>query len=120
MTGNGNQRDIGFVITKAPHESGLVANALTTALHAMEQGKTIGLFLISDGVWLSKKHQRNGLVDTLGTLMAGGATVRASGDHLRAAGIPGDEVMDGITITDHPYRDLVVDVMEHWGKVMTI
>ncbi len=120
MTENRNERDIGFVISKAPHESGLVSNTLTIALNAMDQGKSIGLFLISDGVWLAKRNQKNHLIGTFEKLIEGGAIILASADHLAAAGIPEDDVMDGVTITKRLYKDLVMNVMENWRKVMSI
>ena len=120
MNDNENERDIGFVISKAPHESGLVSNTLTIALNAMEQGKTIGLFLISDGVWLAKRNQKNHLIGTFEKLIEGGTVVLVSGEHLAAAGITEDEIMKGVTITKRVYKDLVTNVMENWRKVMSI
>jgi sulfur relay (sulfurtransferase) complex TusBCD TusD component (DsrE family) len=120
MTENGNERDIGFVISKAPLESGLVSNALTIALNAQKQGKTIGLFLISDGVWLGKRNQKNHFIGTFEELLKGGAQVLASEEHLLAAGIATDDVIDGIVVTKRTYKDLVSNVMENWTKVVSI
>ena len=53
------KRDIGFVVTKPPLESGLVSNMLSIAESSIDQGKSVGMFLISDGVWLVKKNQKN-------------------------------------------------------------
>jgi len=112
--------DLGFLITKAPLESGLVTSALTIALESMNQGRRIGLFLMSDGVWLAKKGQKNQAAETFQKLLLDGASVMASGDHLKAAGINENDIVKGVAVTTKPYKDLVIQVMEHWRKVVTI
>ena len=120
MTDQELKSDIGFVVTKAPSESGLVSNVLSIARSSMDQGKSVGLFLISDGVWLAKKNQKNHFIDTFTGILKDGAAVIASGEHLEAAGIPEDDVMDGVIVTKKLYKDLVANVMENWDRVMTI
>lgn len=120
MITDSNEKDIGFVITKGHLESSLVYNALGIAENAIEQGKTVGMFLISDGVWLIKKNQRNHVADRFVKLLGNGLQVIASKEHLEAAGIQDDDVMEGVTITKKVYKDLVINVMENWKKVMSI
>lgn len=120
MTTDTNERDIGFVITKAHLESGLVHNALGIAENAIQQGKTVGIFLISDGVWLVKKNQQNHVAERFVKLLDSGMQVIASKEHLMAAGISDDDVLEGVTITKRVYKDLVTNVMENWKKVMSI
>jgi len=114
------KRDIGFVVTKPPLESGLVSNMLSIAKSSIDQGKSVGMFLISDGVWLVKKNQKNHVVEKFENILKGGATVIVSGEHLEAAGISGEEIIEGVTVSKKIYKDLVTNVMEHWDKVMTI
>ena len=112
--------DIGFVITKPPLETGAVAGVLRTALDAVNDGRSVGLFLISDGVWLAKAGQENKAFTLFNELLGKGVSVTASGDHLLAAGIPEDGVVEGVEVTRKPYKALVATVMDDWWKVMVI
>ena len=120
MTTNEYPVDIGFMITKAPLESGLVSNALKIAQGALDQGKKVALFLISDGVWLVKKGQKNNVAELFGKLLSEGVQVTASEVHLAAAGINEKDIQDGVTVTKKSYKDLVLQVMEQWRKVVSI
>lgn len=113
-------KDIGFVLTKAPIESSLTYRFLSLAQNAIDKDKTIGLFLISDGVWLAKKNQNNKPHELLNKLLKNGAEVTVSKDHLMAAGIEDSDLINGVNVTEQPYADLVDHVMEKWNKVITI
>jgi sulfur relay (sulfurtransferase) complex TusBCD TusD component (DsrE family) len=120
MTKDGYEIDFGFIITKAPLESSLGERFLSLAHHAINTGKTVGFFLISDGVWFGKKNQKNTIVNELINLIEKGAMVTISKDNLDAAGIETTDILEGITISEKPYQDLVLLVMEKWRRVMTI
>ncbi len=116
----GSNTDLGFVITKPPLETGAVAGILRTALDSLDDGRSVGLFLISDGVWLAKTGQDNEAFTLFNELLRKGVPVTASGDHLLAAGIPEDGMADGVEVSRKPYKDLVLNVMEEWDRVMVI
>ena len=109
--------DLGFIITKAPYESTLGSGFLDLARKEIENGKKVGVFLISDGIWFAKKNQKNNVIKFL---IEKGAEITVSLDNLEAAGIDNTELIKGLTISDKPYDDLVELVMEKWNKVMTI
>jgi len=113
-------KDIGFVLTKAPIESSLTYRFLCLAKNVVDKDKTIGLFLISDSVWLVKKNQNNKPHELLKILLKNGAEVTVSKDHLMAAGIDNNDLIKGVNVTEQPYVDLVDHVMEKWNKVITI
>lgn len=115
-----NNKDLGIIITKAPLESGSVEGALELARETVEQGRSVGLFLISDGVWLVKKKQDNKVARSFHELLNLGVQVIVSKDHLEAAGITEDDVMEGVMRSSKIYKDLVIHVMERWNRVMTI
>ncbi|HUS99048.1 MAG TPA: DsrE family protein [Candidatus Thermoplasmatota archaeon] len=120
MTKDGYEIDLGFIITKAPLESSLGEGFLSLAHHAINNGKTVGFFLISDGVWFVKKNQKNTAINKLKNLIEKGAIITVSKDNLDAAGIETTDILEGITISEKPYQDLVALVMEKWRRVMTI
>lgn len=120
MTGTHQPIDIGLMISKPPVESGIVASALGIAHGAMVKGQKVGIFLISDGVWIAKKNQKNHAAELFGHLVKGGATVTASDEHLAAAGITENEIVEGIHITKKTYKELVRQVMEDWSRVVSI
>lgn len=111
--------DIGFIISKAPAESNLVANTLEIARGAVKQGKSIELFLISDGVWLIKKNQKNPAAKIFNEIRKN-IKVTASKDHLEGAGIEEKEIVDGVSLTKNTYKSMVELVMENWKKVVSI
>jgi predicted peroxiredoxin len=113
-------RDLGLVITKAPLESSAVLGILKVARNTLEQGRSVGIFLISDGAWLVKKGQKNDVANLFQELLKEGVDAQVSSDHLDAAGIPADDIVEGVRISRDIYKDLVTSVMERWGEVMTI
>ena len=114
------QIDIGFILTKAPLESSLTFNFLSIAKKAIDKGKTVSLFLLSDSIWLVKNNQKNNVVKLLRTLIEKQVSIAVSKDHLEAAGIKNTDLLDGVIITEKPYADLVDFVMEKCRRVMTL
>jgi sulfur relay (sulfurtransferase) complex TusBCD TusD component (DsrE family) len=112
--------DLGFIITKPPLESGAVKGVLNVAIDAQKEGRRVGLFLISDGVWLAKSGQANEPSGLFSELLTGGARATVSGDHILAAGISEEDLADGVEVTRKPYKALVENVMENWDRVMVI
>lgn len=112
--------DLGYVITKAPYESSLGANMLELAQKALKEGKSVGIFLISDGVWFAKKNTSTKTGKLFQTILEEGAEVTVSNDNLESAGIQPTELHKNIIISDKPYTDLVTQVMEKWRRVITI
>ena len=78
------------------------------------------MFLISDGVWLVKKGQKSTVAKSFQHLLTSGIDVQVSSDHLDAAGISRDDIVDGVEVTTNIYKDLVLTVMEKWDEVITI
>ena len=114
------QIDIGYIIPKAPLESGNVSNIISFAEDAIKKRKKVEIFLISDGIWLAKSGQKNNVAKRFEDLIELGMVVIVSKDHLDAAGIKKNELMNGIKVTEDLYTSLVDRVMEKWEKVLTI
>lgn len=113
---NGN---IGFIITKAPLENSSIKKLLTAALEATKNNK-IGFFLISDGVFLIKKNQKNETYDIFKEIISKKVEIIVSEDHLESAGLSSNEILSNLIISDKPYDDLVDFVMEKYERVITI
>lgn len=120
MIENQQEIDIGLLITKTPLESDNVSKIIYLAKEAIDNGKKVQLYLISDGIWLAKFGQQNKVAEKFEELIQSGASVIVSGEHLEAAGITKNEITKGIEITDDPYTTLVNLVMEKWKKVISI
>ncbi|MBA3044831.1 MAG: DsrH/TusB family sulfur relay protein [Candidatus Thermoplasmatota archaeon] len=116
---NGNI-DIGLVITKSPFESPLLEASLKMLEDAIAQGHSGDIFLISDGVFLVKSGQKSRIANIFSKLLESCDIVIASKDHLMAAGISPEEMLENIEISESPYDDLVDQVMEKWEKVVSI
>jgi len=111
--------DIGFIITKAPLENSSIKKLLKAALEATKNSK-IGFFLISDGVFLIKKNQKNETYDIFKEIINKKVEIIVSKDHLESAGLSSDEILSNLIISDKPYNDLVDFVMEKYERVVTI
>jgi sulfur relay protein TusB/DsrH len=112
--------DIGFVITKAPMEYSVIKKLLTAMLEGVNNNEKIGLFLVSDGVFLIKKYQKNEISNILKKILTKNIEIMVSKEHLEAAGISEDEIFDKCSISEKPYDDLVDFVMEKYERVVTI
>lgn len=112
--------EIGFIITKAPLENSYISKLLESALNAINKNKKIGFFLISDGVYLIKKNQKNIPFNLIKKIIAQKTEIIVSIDHLNAAGISKDELLNEIKITEKTYDELVEFIMEKYERVITI
>jgi predicted peroxiredoxin len=120
MTEDSSAETMGFLITKGPAESGLAGGLLKVAEAAMKDGKSIGICLMSDGAWLTKKGQKNPAHETFLRLLEGGADVTVCQEHLKAAGIKEDEVVEGVNTTGKTFKFMVGKVMEEWDRVVVV
>jgi sulfur relay (sulfurtransferase) DsrF/TusC family protein len=111
---------IGFIITKAPLENSSIKKLLKAALEAINKNNKIGFFLISDGVFLIKKNQKNETYDIFKNIITKKVEIIVSKDHLESAGLSSDEIFSNLTISNKPYDDLVDFVMEKYERVITI
>ena len=112
--------DLGIIITKTPLETNLVNRFLQIAKDTIENNKTVGLFLISDGVWLVKKNQNNNSFELLKNLIEKNVEIIVSKDHLLSAGLYENEIIENIKISEKPYSDLVDNVMENYERVIKV
>ena len=113
-------RDIGFILTKAPLESSVIKRVLEIALDALNMGKKIGFFLLSDGIFLIKKNQKNEVYTLFKEILSKNVEIIVSRDHLESAGILTNQICCESYISDKPYDDLVDFVMEKYERVITI
>jgi hypothetical protein len=75
---------------------------------------------MSDGVWLAKKGQKNRAHASFLKLLDGGAGATVCMEHLKAAGIAGEELVEGLNLTKKTFKDLVDNVMEKWDRVVVV
>ena len=112
--------DIGFILTKAPLESSAIKRILELSLDSLKKNKKIGFFLISDGIFLIKRNQKNETYTLFKEIISNNVEIIVSKDHLESAGISPDQICCESYISDKPYDDLVDFVMEKYEKVITI
>jgi len=112
--------DLGIIITKPPVETNLVNRFLQIAKDTIENNKTVGIFLISDGIWLVKKNQNNNSFELLKNLIDKNVEVIVSKDHLLSSGLSEDEIVENVKISEKPYSDLVENVMENYERVIKV
>jgi sulfur relay (sulfurtransferase) complex TusBCD TusD component (DsrE family) len=109
---------IGIIITKTPHGSEDPENALIIGKEALASGKNLGIFLVSDGVWIGKDGKSDKIQDLLLNIIDKGGKVAVSGPHLKAYGMAKEKLINGIEVVEKPYGELVDLVMEKWDKVI--
>jgi sulfur relay (sulfurtransferase) DsrF/TusC family protein len=111
---------LGIILTRGPYSSGGAEDAVGLALASQEGGDRVGLFLISDGVWLAHQGQEGALLGQLKAFLGAGGEVLVSGEHIQAAGLPPQALVEGVTVLPDPYDALVDRVMEHWDRVIIL
>ncbi|MDP6101299.1 MAG: DsrE family protein [Dehalococcoidia bacterium] len=111
---------LGIILTRGPFSSGGAEDAVELAAAARESGDKVGLFLISDGVWLAHKGQEGPLAGRLAAFQKAGGEVLVSGEHLVAAGLSQESLVDDVTVLPEPYDELVDLVMERWDKAIIL
>jgi sulfur relay (sulfurtransferase) DsrF/TusC family protein len=110
--------NLGIILTKGPQGGEDAENALDVALKALEMDDRVGLFLLSDGVWAAKKGLPGAIAQKLEAFLRGGGQLTVSGEHLEAAGLGPERLVEGASIAPDPYDRLVDLVMEEWDKVI--
>jgi len=111
---------MGIILTRGPYSSGGAEDAVEMAVAARESGDRVGLFLISDGVWLAHKGQEGPLMGRLAAFQRAGGEVLVSGEHLVAAGLSPESLVEDVTVLSDTYDELVDLVMERWDKVIIL
>ncbi len=118
MSESGENFDsLGIIITTTPNVQNLALEAVEVGDLAQSCGKEVGFFLISDGVWNALKGS-GAVSEKLSDLIAKGAKVYASDEHVRAGGLPKARTIEGVEFVEDLYGVLVDKVMEDWDKVM--
>ncbi|MDO8674157.1 MAG: DsrE family protein [Dehalococcoidia bacterium] len=112
--------NLGIIVTKAPIGSEDAENALEAGRQALLAGDTVGLFLLSDGVWLAKRGKADALEAKLAEFITLGGKVVASGQHLRAVGLGADRLVEKVDIADDGLGRLVDLVMDEWDKTIIL
>ena len=115
---NAAPTSLGIILTKGPRSGEDDENALDVALSALDMDDQVGIFLISDGVWTAKRGLPEALNRKLNDFLRGGGQVTVSGEHLEAAGLGLERLVEGVSIAPDPYDRLVDLVMEEWDKVV--
>lgn len=110
--------NLGIIITKAPAGSEDAENAIEAGRQALLAGDTVGLFLLSDGVWLAKRGKAELLEEKLADFVKLGGKVIASGEHLKAAGLGPDRLVDKVAVAEDGLGRLVDMVMDEWDKTI--
>ncbi len=107
--------NLGFILMRSPHGSDSDSIVLKAGLKALGKGDGATILLIGDSVWLANK-----LNTQVEKFIRKGGKVMASGEHLKANGLTGEELLSGVEIISDPYDKLVDLVMERFDKVVII
>ncbi|MDO8689422.1 MAG: DsrE family protein [Dehalococcoidia bacterium] len=106
---------LGIILTNAPQGSEDAENALAAGLAALDAGDEASLFLLSDGVWAARKGAMAG---KLPSFVSRGGTVFVSGEHMKAAGLAADKLVEKAEVTNDAFDRLVDLVMGQWDRVI--
>jgi len=108
---------LGVIIARTSNIHGNAKQAIEIGKAAIDNGKKVGIFLVSDGVWNALQNS-GPLSEVLGDMVAQGVDLYISDEHARAAGLPRERVIDGAEYIENTYKMLVDSVMEKWDKVI--
>jgi len=109
---------LGILLTKAPAGSEDAENALEAGRQALLAGDAASLFLLSDGVWLAKRGKVDPVEEKLAEFVKLGGEIVVCGEHLKAAGLGPDRLIDTAIIAEDGFDRLVDMVMDEWDKAI--
>lgn len=109
---------VGIILTKAPYGDEDAENALLIGLESLALGDEVGLFLLSDGVWVAKDGLGGPIGLGLTKFTGTGGKVYVSSEHLKAGGLVPTGLSVEAEIVEDPYDRLVDLVMDEWEKVV--
>lgn len=105
---------LGIILTKAPQGSEDAENALAAGLASLDAGDEASLFLLSDGVWAARKGAMAGLP----SFVSRGGKVFVSSEHMKAAGLASDTLVEQSKVANEAFDHLVDLVMGQWDRVI--
>jgi sulfur relay protein TusB/DsrH len=108
----------GIIIARTAAASENAISSLELAQDLLASGNQVGVFLIGDGIYLAKQGKTSAAA-LITTLIAKGAKVFASPEHLKASGLSKERLVSGIEVVEDTYKDLVEFVMERYEKVLS-
>lgn len=118
MNDNPVEGSFGIIIARTAAASENALSSLELAQDLLAHGNRIGIFLIGDGIYLGKQGKTQAATQ-ISSLLAKGAKVYASPEHLKASGLTKDKLVSGIAVVEDTYKDLVDFVMERYEKVIS-
>ena len=107
----------GVIIARTPSVHGNAEQAVMLGLSAINSGKKVGVFLMSDGVWNALKGS-GAVSEKLEEVLGSGGRVCISGEHALAAGLPRERAIAGAEFIEDAYDEMIDLVMEKWDKVI--
>ena len=108
----------GIIIARTAAASENAISSLELAQDLLANGNQVGIFLIGDGIYLAKQGKTQAAA-LISSLLAKGAKVFASPEHLKASGFSKARLVSGIEVVEDTYKDLVDFVMERYEKVLS-
>jgi sulfur relay (sulfurtransferase) DsrF/TusC family protein len=109
---------VGIILTKAPYGDEDAENALQIGLESLALGDEVGLFLLSDGIWVAKEGLGGLVGQRLTEFKGAGGKAYVSGEHLIAGGLDPTGLSVEAEIVEDPFDRLVDLVMDEWEKVI--
>jgi len=115
---SGDDKMYGFLITALATSAKDPGQILRSAIKKREEGAKVEIFLMGDGVYLIKKGQSAPASEALAKAHELGCEILVSLDHILAAGIPEDELPDGVKVVKNPCRQIAWKSMEEWDRII--
>jgi len=114
----GDDRTYGFLITALATSAKDPGQILRSAIKKREEGAKVDIFLMGDGVYLIKKGHTGPAPEALAKAHELGCNILVSIDHLKAAGIPEDELPAGAKAVKSPCKEIAWKTMEEWDRTI--
>lgn len=109
---------LGIVIMWTAQVKGIAKRSVEVGISALNHGKKVEIYLLSDGVWNSLSGSGD-VYERLSDFMAKGGKVFISGEHATGSALPKDRILQGAELVEDTYGFLTDKIMESWDRVIT-
>ena len=107
-----------FVLYKSPSNLSGFESFVEIALLARSKGDEVGIYLLGDGVVLSRKKSKASGI--LKDAIASGCEIYVRGEDLAARGISATELVDNAIVPSDFFDQMLDDIMERSDRVICL
>jgi len=108
-----------LILTKPPYGCEEPEKAMKMILRFMDDGDDVAIYLLGDGVELTKSSQKGDLGKLLEEIADKGGEIYSSDEDMQARGLYGDRILNCVKLRSNIFKEIVDDAMERADRVLS-